>query len=331
MEHARVTYTKDVQALEKTLPGTLKTVFSGARTVAIKVHMGEPGNQYHITAEAIRRIAAACRSAGLEPFVFDSPVVYNSPRNEPATYLKAVAAHGFTEASIGCPVRVSNESVPFRSRTMEYRVCKDLLDADAVLVVSHVKGHICTGLGGAIKNLGMGAVAKETKGAIHDGGKPLYVGGCTLCGECARRCPNDHIRYDDTRPRFDKSWCCGCSNCHIFCPVGAIMPKRAVFDRLLVEAAGFAAKNFRRVFYINIIEGVAKYCDCVADAGPLISEDVGIVCGADLCAVEKASFDLVVERNGKDVFEEAHHKSPAYHIGIAEEHGLGSTHYELVR
>ena len=134
------------------------------------------------------------KDIGTKPFLFDSPVVYTSPRDSEMGYLKAAADMGFSEENVGCAVVISNESIKVKGKHVVYEVCKTLTDADGVLVLSHVKGHECCGFGGAIKNLGMGAQSKETKGKIHEGGEPVYVGGCTLCGECAKNCPENNIR-----------------------------------------------------------------------------------------------------------------------------------------
>lgn len=68
-------------------------------------------------------------------------------------------------------------------------MCKDLVDADGVLVLSHVKGHYCSGFGAGIKNLGMGALSKKSKGMIHEGGEPVYDSGCNLCKICSKTVP----------------------------------------------------------------------------------------------------------------------------------------------
>ncbi|HSG26856.1 MAG TPA: DUF362 domain-containing protein, partial [Candidatus Krumholzibacterium sp.] len=202
--------------------------------------MGEPGNIHYIKADLTSTIIGALKGSGCRPFLFDTPVVYNSPRNDPASYLAAAAAHGYTGDALGVPVVVSDESVTVDGESMKFQLARGPLDADGVLLLSHFKGHMCCGMGGSIKNVGMGCMSKETKGAIHTGGEPVYVDGCTECGMCVENCPTGNIRLNDGRPWFDVNWCPGCSNCVLTCPAECIRPKAGTFDRLLAEAAVLA-------------------------------------------------------------------------------------------
>jgi uncharacterized Fe-S center protein len=198
---------------------------------------------------------------------------------------------------------------------MAYELCSEPLEADGVLLLSHFKGHICSGMGGAIKNVGMGCMSKSTKGAIHAGGEPVYGDGCTECGACVENCPTDNIRLDRGRPFFDVSWCPGCSNCIISCPENCIYPKTANFDSLLAEAATIAFEKFGRSYAINVMQNMTQLCDCVADSGPVLADDSGFVCGADMISVDIASLDILERETGsKDLFAEYNKKSSRLHV-----------------
>lgn len=300
----------------KKLKLELKDYFTGS--VAVKLHMGEVGNKYFLKPEFVKKIVEILKGRNLKPFLFDSPVVYNSPRRFAKGYLLVARKHGFTEKKVGCPIVISNDFIEQKividGKDIVFQVCKPLVDADGVLVLSHVKGHICSGFGASIKNLGMGALTRGTKGMIHDGGKPVYDSGCTLCRLCAKNCPTENIRYDEKRPFFDKNWCCGCSNCVVVCPNNAIKPKIALFNDLLAAGALAALKNFKKSYFINVVKHVAKFCDCNPDGGPLVSDDIGYLISEGLASVDKAAHDLIVKKSGKDVFKEIHHTSPLTHI-----------------
>lgn len=325
---SQVIFTEDEEKFKQQLKEQIKDLFLPDEKIAIKLHMGEPGNKFHLKPEFVKIIVDVLKELGCKPFLFDSPVVYNSPRNTEEGYYKVAEQHGFTDI---CPVIISDEHITIKGKKMNYQICKTLANADGILVLSHVKGHLCTGFGGAIKNLGMGAQTKHTKGSIHAGGEPKYVGGCTRCDICASVCPTSNIRYDDVRPHFDKNWCCGCSNCAIFCPEKAIEPKLDTFDFLLSEAAWAAKQHFKKDYYVNVIKSISKNCDCDSNAGPIVLDDVGITMGKDIVAVEKASLDLINKKASKDLFKEIHHKSPERHIKFAEELEMGKMEYELVR
>ncbi|MBU8921436.1 MAG: DUF362 domain-containing protein [Bacteroidales bacterium] len=297
----------------------LKTEFSkiypqGSR-VLIKLHMGEPGNKHYIKAKLAGKIIDLLKDNECEPFFFDTPVVYNSPRNNPEDYLKVAADHGYSRESLGVPVVINDKSTKVSGNQMEYGLASSPLEVDGVLLLTHFKGHMCSGIGGSIKNVGMGCMSKETKGAIHAGGEPVYTDGCTECGACVDNCPTDNIRLDEGRPWFDVNWCPGCSNCILSCPVDAIRPKTGIFDRLLSEAAVLAHNRFNNVYAINVMKGMTKLCDCVADSGPVLVEDAGFVCAPDMLTADIASLELLKQKTGKeDIFQEHNKVSSWGHV-----------------
>lgn len=314
---------------ENTLAKELASFLPPGATICIKLHFGEPGNKYALSIDTMKAAVSACKSLDLKPFLFDSPVMYTSPRGTIEGYYKHLEEKGITEETMGCPVIISDEHVSAEDNGREWQICKHLVDADGVLILSHLKGHLCSGFGGAIKNIGMGGMSKATKTAIHKGAEPKYVEGCQECNLCVESCPLDNVRLADGRPHFDANWCCGCSNCVIVCEHDAIKPKVEIFDKALVTATRLGLELYKKIFYVNVIKDVMKLCDCASDPGPRIADDIGIVFGTDIVAIEKASLDLVIEKAGSDVFLKAHHKSPLLHIREAERQGLGSMEYEL--
>jgi hypothetical protein len=306
------------EALFAFLERTLAGVFDPGARVAIKLHMGEPGNPFSIEAAFARRVAACLAKIGCAPHLFDTPVIYASPRATAEGYLACAAERGYTREGVGAPVVVSNRSVAVPGDAMTFRIAADPLEADGVLLLSHVKGHVACGMGGAIKNVGMGCVAKETKGAIHEGGEPRYLEGCTQCGACVERCPTGNIALEGDRPRFGVTWCPGCSNCALVCPERAIKPRVGLFDELLAEAAVLAAGRFKKTYAVNVLRNVSRLCDCMADAGPLVSPDIGFVCAGDMITADVASLDLVARSTGRaDLFAELHKHSPWEHVRAA--------------
>lgn len=314
------------------LEDELKGVFEMHSRIAIKLHMGEPGNKSFIPASFTKGIVLALKNIGATPFLFDSPVTYRSARNNVEGYLKVSEEHGYSEANVGAPIVISNESVRVQGKNMDYEVCKELVDADGVLILSHVKGHIASGFGGAIKNLGMGAMSKETKAAIHEGGEPVYTEGCIQCGACVENCPTGNIVLKGTRPTFGKTWCSGCSNCVLVCPEGAIKPKLEVFDELLAEAASKAYYLFKKSYSINFIKNITKLCDCMPKPGPILVEDIGFVCSRNPLAADSASLALIKEHKGvDDIFAEANKKSSYEQINRAANYFKEEADFEMER
>ena len=305
-------------ALIAFLAQRLGGVFARGDRVAIKLHMGEPGNKYFIAAPFAKRVVDCVASLGARPFIFDSPVVYSSPRNNERRYLDAAAAHGYSKKELGCPVVVSNAGSSVTGSHMTYRICKDLLKADGVLLLTHVKGHVACGMGGAVKNVGMGCVAKETKGAIHEGGEPVYSEGCTQCGACVENCPTGNIALDPAGPRFGVTWCPGCSNCVLVCPAQCIRPRVATFDELLAESAATAHGRFKKSYSVNVLRNISKFCDCMSNPGPLIAKDIGFVCADDMVTADAATLEVIAKETGReDIFAEQHKHSPWGHVRAA--------------
>ncbi len=329
MNHISFLSKDNIHSFPQILANNIKDFYPSGSKIGIKLHFGEPGNLFAFTPVFIKQAVQSLQNIGLHPFLFDSPVSYQSPRNTVEGYRQVLKEKGITHESMGCPVIISDEGITTSSSDLEYSICKHLIDTDGILVLTHLKGHTCTGFGGAIKNIGMGGMSKHTKRRIHDAGKPRYQEGCIECKECVINCPLGHIRLKDNRPYFDQNWCCGCSNCVYVCKSGCIAPQKEVFDQGLVAGVKLALDRYPRVFYVNVLMNIMRLCDCVSDPGPQLSRDIGILFGDDIVAIEKASLDLIIKEMGEDVFFKEHKKSPLVHIKIAADLGLGHLVYTL--
>lgn len=325
-----IIFFKDIDNIfRKTLFDEFKDIFHKDDKIAVKLHMGEKGNPYYLKPEFVKIFVETLKELKTKPFLFDSPVMYPGGRHTADKYLETAAEHGFTEKIIGCLIVISNESECIKTEHLKVEVCKPLLEADGLVVLSHVKGHMCCGFGGAIKNLGMGGVSIKTKANIHNFANPIFAGECTGCGTCAKICPASTISIKDKKANFNYSGCWGCGQCIVSCPSNVLKPKIATFDRLIAEGASAVLKNKKKTYFINVIKDIAKLCDCCSDPGEIVLEDIGIIMGNDIVAVEKASLDLINEKAGKDLFLEIHKKSPLEHIKEAKELGLGCLDYKL--
>jgi len=158
-----------VKNLDKALSRiNIKKVKKGD-SVAIKLHMGEYGNLNYVRPSIVARIVEIIKDFGGKPFLFDTIALYRAHRHSVEEYIKTSKMNGFSEDTMGCPVIISNEGITVKTKgpLKEVEVAKDLYDADAVVVLSHAKGHEMSGFGGSIKNLGMGGVTKSGKADVH--------------------------------------------------------------------------------------------------------------------------------------------------------------------
>ncbi len=331
MERIRFIEDKYVPSLFKRIAKEeLSRHFFPNERVAIKLHMGELGNDYYLKPDFVKIIVDILKELGIEPFLFDSPVIYPGGRDTVEKYYKTAEKHGFNEDELGCRIVISNDSKLVKTENLCVEVCKPLIESDGLLVLSHVKGHMCSGFGGAIKNLGMGGVTIKTKRDIHQLASPVFVDECSGCGSCVKLCPVGAIKLKNKKANFDLENCWGCGVCIVGCPSNALKPRVASFDRLIAEGAYAVLKGIRKSYYVNVIKNITRLCDCAKDPGGIVLDDIGILLGRDIVAIEKASFDLINKKAGKDIFKELHKKSPFEHIKEAERLGLGNLNYELV-
>jgi len=319
-----VYHTEDEKKFLEKLKQELKERFAGCRKIALKIHFGEPGNKTAFKPEDIKPITDILNELNIHFFLFDSPVEYNSLRDNPNSYRNFAIKKGWGELG---EIRINDQHVSVKGKNLIYEVCKELVDADAVLVVSHIKGHVCTGFGGAIKNLGMGAMTKKTKGDIHSGGEPVFVGKCTQCKACERACPLGTLKVKD-KPVFGT--CYGCSNCAYACPNSAIKTRVNYFDRLLAEGAFSAQSKFKKFYYISFLKNITQLCDCESNSGKIIANDSGFLASNDGVAIDMAAYDIILKNEGEDVFLKFNKKSGTEQVKAAEKFGMGQSKYNLI-
>jgi uncharacterized Fe-S center protein len=60
-----------------------------------------------------------------------------------------------------------------------------------------------------------------------------------------------------------------------------------------------------------------------------VIEDIGILASEDILAIEKASYDLIIEKNGRDVFRELNKKSFSVQLEAAKNLKMGSMEYKI--
>ena len=301
--------------------------FKGAR-VPVKLHMGEPGNRYYISPSLVKLTVGRLKDAGVEPFLFDTTVAYSGPRSTKDGYERVAYRHGFGEDKMGCEVVIGEKGVKVVEGGHSFEVAKEIYESTHLVVMSHVKGHIQAGFGGAIKNLGMGGVTKGTKHMIHDMSTPRFLEEkCDLCGSCAEVCPFHAITVD-SEWRYDSVACGGCGKCVSVCPNEALSYEVMDFQQGLALAAKACIWG-KRALYINALVNITRSCDCDPDPGPVICPDIGYLASNEMAAIDKASLDLIDEvKSG--VFGEVNKIDPARQVKYAQEIGFPAS-YELKR
>jgi uncharacterized protein len=288
--------------LTKEMLEPYKDLFPKGAKVAIKMHMGEENNKTCLRAEDVKPVIEFLKEQ--EPFIIDTPVAYKGGRHNCEVYLKTAKDNGFSKESLNCPVIISGDYQIVKTKHMDFEVCKEMYETEYMVVLSHVKGHDCTGIGGAIKNLSMGGATVKSKKEMHSLGKPIIKGECKLCKTCEEYCCSNCIKVDKEL-NIDLDNCWGCGVCVETCPHN-VLTYNVSMDELLAEGAWASIQNKKVILYINMIKRVTLLCDCHSNSGKIISEDKGILIGTDPVKIDRESIKLI----GKEIFIKEHHKDP---------------------
>jgi uncharacterized Fe-S center protein len=263
--------------------------------VAIKIHMGEKGNKTHVSPEDVRIVFEKLRKAGCKPFLVDTTCLYQGPRNTPEGYAQVAKENGFGEFPI---VIARDEDYVLKGG---FRIAKAVLDADSLLVLSHGKGHLITAYGGAIKNLGMGCVNKDSKNQIHSPSRPVSIPSkCKKCRACEKVCPCNAIKVGDAGVHIEENACAGCQCCIETCPSGALKAKPGGIEksfRLFCLAAKQVINSFERVAYITALKNITEFCDCRSDAGKIVCPDIGYLSGKSALEIDQEAISLIRKEN----------------------------------
>jgi uncharacterized Fe-S center protein len=169
-------------------------------------------------------------------------------------------------------------------------------------------------MGGAIKNLGMGAVSTKTKADIHNFSNPMVVGDCVMCETCVKACPVNAITAVAGTVVVNYDGCWGCGVCVKACPQNVLRPKIASFDTLISEAAFAVLLSVEKVYYVNVLKKISRLCDCTPTNGPIVAKDIGYIASTNIVEIDKESIDMVNREAKKNLFLELHNKDPYEHV-----------------
>jgi uncharacterized Fe-S center protein len=326
--------------------------------VAIKTHFGERGLTTFLRPIFMRPFSDEIRRCGARPFLTDANTIYQGSRSDGVQHLETALMNGFGYTVTGAPVVIADGLSG--EDYVDVRIDADYFDtvsiageacrANAMIVLTHFKGHEMFGFGGALKNIGMGLAAKKGKLTLHSTAKP-YVKkkSCTGCGICFQWCRVQAIEAGPESSVIVREKCTGCGQCIMSCPSHAITLKWDMSfsegQKKTAEYALGAVKNKTgSTWYFNFILDVTPECDCYSYSDSSIAPDIGIMASRDPVSIDQASYDLVNESDplpsgkaagvgkGQDKFRAGHPEADGRHLlEHAEKIGLGERKYELVR
>ncbi len=326
--------------------GAFSRCFAKNDFTAIKVHVGEDGNNTHITAPCIKGIVDELHNLGTVPFVTDSSTLYVGNRSHAINHMVLADKHGFNLKTLGVPFIVSDGLLGATETTVEINcplnkevyIGAEYENCQSILSVAHFTGHLASGFGATLKTLGMGCASKRGKLQQHASLKLGIGDNCKLCGACLEHCPADAITLGKIKAHIDQEKCIGCAECMAFCRFNAVecnwgMETEVIQQSIAEYAFGVLKSKKSKAVFFNFVMSVTKDCDCFGTPDMhKIVDDIGIVASTDPVAVDKAALDLVEKKAGRKLQDliENNAINPKHQIRHAENIGLGSSNYELI-
>jgi len=328
--------------------------------VAVKMHFGEPGNLAYLRPNWARAVADLIKSQGGRPFLTDANTLYVGGRKNALDHIDSAYVNGFIPYSTGCHIIIADGlkgtdevSVPVKGGeyVKEAKIGRAVMDADVFVSLTHFKGHEQAGMGGVLKNIGMGCGSRAGKMEQHNSGKPFVKEKkCIGCKACAKICAHGAPQFGpDGKASIDTDKCVGCGRCLAVCPKDAIDclydEAPAILNRKIAEYTK-AVVDGRPCFHVSLVLDISPNCDCHGENDVPIAPDVGMFASFDPVALDQACADAVLAlpaAPGSALFDEgcpcdkdhfkAAHPDTDWETCLehAEKLGLGSREYELVK
>lgn len=326
--------------------------------VAIKMHTGNNLSYSTVHPVFVRKVVQAIKDGGGRPFVVD--VSWD---------VAGAEMRGYSQESLGCPVYpsagVSDKYAYLHERPYKnikvWKVAGMLQDATFLVNFAHVKGHPACGFGAAFKNLALGGMVGETRGAMHDTSHFDRYWFPERCPDPAVRqrilesCPFQAIVEDKKNPgelHLHYEICNGCMRCQKVAPQGSLVIRESnflAFQEACAISTSLVLGTFApgKVTHLSLATQMTPMCDCFGFTTLPILPDAGIFGSDDIVAIDRAVLDMtaksrLIEENIPTFMEVITHeghpfrqlhgpfKDPYKVTEYGAALGLGSLEYELV-
>jgi uncharacterized Fe-S center protein len=325
--------------------------------VALKTHFGEEGNTEYIKPDLFKPLIKKLFSLKTKPFFTDTNTIYVGKRANAIDHLKLAQQHNFGIEKTGVPTIIAdglkgNDYVEVnidKKYFKKVKIASYIYYSNALVCLTHFKGHMMFGFGGTIKNLGMGCCSRQGKFLLHNSLKPtLKLDRCTKCGICVNYCPGNALTIKDELQNiyFNEQNCIGCGECIHVCPQKVFsipwdLSYKEVQEKTVEYAYGVWKEKMTKSLFFSILDNITKDCDCMDNAAPSVLKNIGILAGYDPLSIDCASLKIVNEhynfltnksKNDKlDLFKTFWPEIDySYQLNYAKEIGLGSDEYELI-
>ena len=365
MAPSNVYFTDMHTSKNDSIPAKLKRVMAAAgfddwdlegKIVAVKTHFGEHDNASYLRPLYVRNVVEEIQRKGGLPFVTDTATMYPGMRRNAVEHLRCAALNGFTAETIGCPIIIAdgllgdasiNIPLPENAVLDEAYIARDILEADYLVVLSHAKGCLATGLAATVKNLAMGCATRAGKYSMHNDGKVrVRTDACVGCAKCLKGCGQNAIDIVERKAIVNDN-CVGCGHCIAYCSnnaIGAANPGCGDFLQKKLAEYAYAVVNNIPTFMITVATDITPACDCFTGNDVPVVPNIGIFAGRDPLAIDQAVADKINASPviGDSVLGQEGLEGPnnidnipatsSYEVGLSygEQLGLGTREYALV-
>ncbi|MGA2093414.1 MAG: DUF362 domain-containing protein [Sedimentisphaerales bacterium] len=325
---------------------------------AVKVHIGEHGNDTYIKAPCLKGMIDELLAIKSKCFLTDTSTLYIGRRHNAIDHTILAGEHGFDSKGLGLPfivcdglfgtsetaVKIAPASPDGSAEASadllnkEVLIAYDIARVQSIFSIAHVTGHLGTNFAATLKTLGMGCASRKGKMRQHAAFKPsVDADKCVGCGTCYRYCPEGAITIKDLKSHIDQDKCIGCAECLAVCRFEAIKHDWSRETKLLEynvaeHAKGVLKGKEGKAAFVNFAISITSDCDCMGFPDKNIVDDTGILGSTDPVAVDQAAIDLMEKTAGKPLAQISKYPNlnGKWQLEHAEKIGLGSRKYKLV-
>jgi len=292
MAKSKVYFTKDIsseglirifEALNRNLKGK----------VAVKISTGEPGGHNFLNPNLIKPLVQK-----LNGTIVECNTAYRGKRFSTQDHWKAIKDHGFMDIA---PCDIMDEEGEIRipleggERLHGYDIVgSHIKNYDSMLMLSHFKGHLMGGFGGALKNMSIGVASQNSKAWIHSSGHTAV--------------PDELWNFTSDQDGFLESMAEACKAVMTF----------------------FKPENMA---FVSVANNLSIDCDCDSNPHAPEMADIGIFASLDPVALDQCCYDAIINSSdaGKQSLINRMNERHAIHtVEQAEKLGLGNRKYEIV-
>lgn len=266
--------------------------FKASDKNGVKISTGESSHSNHLRPELIGDIVQ--KTGGV---IVECNTAYGGSRASNAMHKEVFKERGYDKiARFDLLDEDDYMTIPVVGGTQlkEDYVGSHIVNYDSFVVLSHFKGHVMAGFGGALKNLSIGfgsgsSTEKSGKLYIHSAGKS------------------------------DRKW---------------ITASQKNFTESMAEAAKAVVDYMNKkdgMAYINVMNRLSVDCDCDGSPAEPDMHDIGILASLDPVAVDQACIDLVWKASDSlNLINRIESRQGRHILEHASQIGLGSRNYRLV-